>query len=100
MFLFVTVLFWSRDSCHSSMNKEYQFPNVDFVLQAFLYRVRFLLTHPVYVLENTLTYTHIYMGTTWAVVGGGEGKFMCDMMAYGFTNRCYLLNKLKHQCLI
>ena len=47
MFPFLT-LFWSRDSCHWSMNKEYHFPNVGFSPQAFLYSVRFLLTHPIY----------------------------------------------------
>ena len=29
------------------MNKEFHFPNVGFVQQAFLYSVRILLTHPV-----------------------------------------------------
>ena len=36
------------------MNKEYHFPNVGFVQQAFLYSIRFLLMHPVYSTQGTL----------------------------------------------
>ena len=42
-----TYPFWSRDSCHLSMSKDDHFPNISFVQLAFLYSVRFLLTHPV-----------------------------------------------------
>ena len=48
MFPFET-LFWSWDSCCWSMSKDDHFPIVGFVWWAFLYRVSFLLTHPVYI---------------------------------------------------
>ena len=49
MFLFLT---W--DSCCWSMSKDDHFPIVSFVWRAFLFTVRFLLTHPVYVYSMIL----------------------------------------------
>ena len=46
MFKYLTLV-WSRDRCSRSMNKDDHFPIVGFCQQAFLYNVRFLLTHPV-----------------------------------------------------
>ena len=52
MFPFLT-LFWSRDSCHWSMNKEYHFPNGGFVRQAF-YIVSGFCWRTLYVVDITM----------------------------------------------
>ena len=52
MLPFLTLL-WSKDSSNWSMSK-YHFINISFVQWAFLYSVRFLLTHPVLLKKASL----------------------------------------------